>query len=203
MNLLHIDSSILGPNSVSRILTAEIVAKEKALHPGLEVVYHDLAAEPAQHLSPAHIAAWYGATPEDESVKADLAASATLIPELFAADIIVIGAPMYNFTIPSQLKSWIDRIVIAGKTFAYTETGPKGLLPAGKKAIIVSSRGGAYGPESPAAFLDHQETYLRGVLAFLGLSDVTIIRAEGLAMGPEAKDAALASAREGVAAIAA
>ena len=123
MKLLHIDSSILGPHSVSRILSAQIVERQKQLHPGLEVVYRDLAADGSAHLTGAHMAAWQGAPVEDKSLGEDLAKGGAYLDELFAADIIVIGAPMYNFTVPSQLKAWIDRVVVAGKTFRYTETG--------------------------------------------------------------------------------
>jgi FMN-dependent NADH-azoreductase len=204
MNLLHVDSSILGPNSVSRGLTAAIVAQEVKLHPGITVTYRDLAADAPPHLSPTHIAAWHGATPEDEAVLADLATGGVILDELFAADIVVVGAPMYNFAIPSQLKAWIDRLVIAGKSFHYSAEGkPESLLPKGKKLIIASSRGGAYAPPSPAAFLDHQESYLRGVFGFLGFADVTIIRAEGVATGAEAKAVALDAAHKQIAALAA
>jgi FMN-dependent NADH-azoreductase len=201
MKLLQIDSSILGENSVSRGLTAAIVARETELHPGLEVTYLDLAAKPAHHLSPAHIGAMFGHAPTDQTVIDDIAATGPFIDQLFAADIIVIGAPMYNFTIPSQLKSWLDRVIVAGKTFKYTETGaPVGLLPAGKKVIIASSRGGAYSDGAPAAFLDHQETLLKGALGFIGLTDITIIRAEGVAV-PDKKPAAIAAAHEQIAAL--
>jgi len=203
MKLLHIDSSILGANSVSRGLTAKIVARQKALHPGLEVSYLDLAEQTPQHLSPAHIGALYGHPPADPAVVADIAAAAPFIDELFATDIIVIGAPMYNFTLPSQLKAWIDRILVAGKTFKYNEAGvPVGLLPAGKKVIIASSRGGIHSEGSPTAFLDHQETLLRGALNFIGLTDITIIRAEGVAV-PALKPAAIAAAQAEIAALAA
>jgi FMN-dependent NADH-azoreductase len=199
MKLLHVDSSILGSNSVSRLLTAEIVADQTKRHPGLQVVREDLVGNPLPHLSPAHVAARFGATPDDATTKDELARDEALIQALFDADIIVIGAPMYNFGIPSQLKAWIDRILVAGKTFKYTEAGPVGLMPAGKAVIIASSRGGAYGPGTPAASLDHQETYLRDTLAFIGLTDVTIVRAEGVAMGPEARDAAIAGALSSIA----
>lgn len=202
MKLLHIDSSILGPNSVSRALTAEIVAQQRRLHPGLDVNYRDLAAAPHLHFSPAHLAAAYGVTPDAE-VANDLADGNAVIDELFAADIIVIGAPMYNFTVPTQLKAWIDRSLVAGRTFHYTPTGPEGLLPKGKKVIIVSSRGGFYGAESPLAALDHQEAYLRQALNFIGLTDISIVRAEGMAVSPESKEAALASARKEISALAA
>jgi len=126
-----------------------------------------------------------------------------LVAELKSADRIVIGTPMYNFAVPTQLKAWIDRSLVAGRTFHYTATGPEGLLPKGKKVIVVSSRGGFYGPDTPLAALDHQEAYLRQALGFIGLSDVTVVRAEGLSVSPEAKEAALASARREISALAA
>ncbi|OYV36648.1 MAG: FMN-dependent NADH-azoreductase [Acidocella sp. 20-61-6] len=203
MKLLHIDSSVLGANSVSRKLTADIVAKFQAAHPDLVVTYHDLAAEAPMHLSPAHIGAMFGNPPSDAAVQADIAATGGFADEVLATDILVIGAPMYNFTLPSQLKSWIDRILITGKTFKYNEQGvPVGLVPAGKKVFIASSRGGAYAEGSPIAFLDHQETLLKAALGFIGLTDVTIIRAEGVAV-PTLKPAAIADAEAQIAALAA
>ncbi|MDQ8728488.1 NAD(P)H-dependent oxidoreductase [Bradyrhizobium sp. LHD-71] len=196
MKLLHIDSSILGPHSVSRTLSSEIVARETALHPGIQVIYRDLANDKALHLSGAHMAAWQGGAVEDKVLGADLATGSAYLDELFAADVIVIGAPMYNFTIPSQLKAWIDRIVVAGKTFKYTDAGEvKSLLPPNKKVIIASSRGNVYTPGTPVAALEHHESYLKSVLSFIGLNDVTVVRAEGVAFGQEAKEAALAKAR--------
>jgi len=194
MKLLHLDSSITGEHSVSRTLTAELVAAQRRHHPGLEIVYRDLAKEPAMHLSPAHLAAFQGAPVNSDALGQDLAVGAQYMDELFAADILVIGAPMYNFTVPTQLKSWIDRVVVAGRTFRYTENGPLGLLPAGKKAFIASSRGGFYSGESPAKFLEHSETYLRGVLEHIGVTDVTVVRAEGIGMGPEARTSAVDAA---------
>ena len=203
MKLLHIDSSVLGANSVSRRLTAEIVARETELHPGLEVHYRDLAAHTPHHLSPAHIGALFGQAPTDPAVLADIAAAAPFIDEVFAADIIVIGVPMYNFTLPSQLKAWIDRILVTGKTFKYSEAGvPTGLTPPGKKVIIASARGGVYGEGSPIALLDHQETLLTAQHNFIGLTDITVIRAEGLAV-PALKPAAIAAAQAQIAALAA
>ncbi|MFN9470999.1 FMN-dependent NADH-azoreductase [Acidovorax sp.] len=202
MQLLHLDSSVLGAASVSRQLSAEIVARQKALHPGLHVVYRDLAADPALHLTGTHMSAWQGAQVEDEVITADLVKGNAYLSELFAADIVVIGAPMYNLSIPTPLKSWIDRIAIAGKTFRYTATGPEGLL-VGKKAFIASSRGGIYTPGSPGAALEHQESYLLALLAFLGMTDTTVVRAEGLAMGPDARQAAVAQALQDIAALAA
>jgi FMN-dependent NADH-azoreductase len=204
MKLLHIDSSILGGHSVSRTLTAEIVAKQVALHPGIEIIYRDLAATPAMHLSGGHMAAWQGAPVTDDALGADLATGGAFMDEIFAADIIVIGAPMYNFGIPSQLKAWIDRLLIAGKSFRYTETGAvEGLLPKGKKIFIASTRGGIYTAGSPAAGLEHQETYLTTVLSFIGLTDIIFIRAEGLAIGPEAREGAIGKAHAAIATLAA
>jgi FMN-dependent NADH-azoreductase len=202
MQLLHIDSSVLGSNSASRALSAEIVAKQVALHPGMNVVYRDLAADAALHLSSAHLAAWQGGAIEDALLGADLAKGGGYLDELLASDIVVIGAPMYNFSIPSQLKAWIDRVVVAGKTFRYGANGAEGLLK-NKKVFIASSRGNVYVAGSPAAALEHHESYLTGVLSFIGLSDVTIVRAEGLAFGPEAKEAAMLKARANIAAMAA
>jgi FMN-dependent NADH-azoreductase len=196
MKLLHLDSSITGKTSVSRILTKDIVAAQVDSNPGTEIVYHDLANEPAMHLSPAHLAAFQGAPVEDEALAKDLALGAKYIDDLFAADVIVIGAPMYNLSIPTQLKSWIDRISVAGKTFRYTEHGPEGLVPAGKKVFLASSTGGVYSGDSPAKFLEHNESYLRGALGLIGLKDVTVIRAEGIGYGPEARDRAIEGARQ-------
>ena len=138
---------------------------------------------------------------DDVALKADLAKGGSYLEELLAADIIVIGAPMYNFTIPSQLKAWIDRVLVAGKTFQYTAEGPVGLLTGAKKVFIASTRGNVYTPGSPAAPFEHHESYLLGVLRFIGLTNVTIVRAEGLAFGPEAREAAMLKARENITAL--
>jgi FMN-dependent NADH-azoreductase len=138
----------------------------------------------------------------DSTLSAELATGNGYIDELLAADIIVIGAPMYNFGISSQLKAWIDRVVIAGRTFKYDENGVEGLVK-GKKLFIASAQGGFYTGESPMAFLDHQEAYLRGVLGFIGLTDVTVIRADGINLGEEVKAAAVSKARAEIAAVAA
>ena len=198
MKLLHLDSSITGQNSVSRILTAEIVAAQVARHPGTEVIYRDLADEPAMHLSPAHLAAFQGSPVQSEALGQDLVLSGQYLEELFAADIIVVGSPMYNFGVPTQLKSWIDRIVVAGKTFRYTERGPEGLLPAGKKVFIASTSGGVYSGDSPARALEHTESYLKSVFTHIGLKDVTVIRAEGIGMGADARQKAIEGARRAI-----
>ena len=197
MKLLHIDSSILGPGSVSRILTADLVEAQRRLNPGLEVVYRDLAAEPLQHLSGAHLAAAQGATP---APGLDIEVSGATLEEFLAADIVVIGAPMYNFAVPSQLKAWIDRLAVAGKTFRYTERGPEGLV-GGKKVFVASSRGGAYN-DTPIAFLDHQEAYLRAVFGFFGITDITFVRAENVAR-TDLREKSIEAARAEITALAA
>ena len=186
MKLLHIDSSALGGYSVSRQLTADIVAELKRATPNLAVRYHDLAAQPLPHWSPV-------ADASDPAV----ARSTEMLEEFLAADVIVIGAPMYNFAISSSLKAWLDRILVAGKTFRYTANGPEGLA-GGKRVIIASSRGGFYGKDTPSAAMDFQEPYLRAALGFIGISDIEFVRAEGIAVGDEQKTAALESARRSI-----
>lgn len=202
MKLLHIDASILGPNSVSRSLGAAVVKRLAETHPGLEVRHTDLGTEPIGHLTGAHLAAAQGTLPDSPSLREDLARGREALEDFLTADIIVIGAPMYNFSVSSQLKAWIDRIMVAGKTFRYTETGPEGLV-GDKKVIVVSSRGGFYGPGSAAAFLDHQESYLRGIFGFLGITDLTFIRAEGLNTGSDQRQQAIAAAASEAAQLAA
>ncbi|HWB06822.1 MAG TPA: FMN-dependent NADH-azoreductase [Verrucomicrobiales bacterium] len=197
MKLLHVDSSILGPSSVSRVLSSEIVKVQRQLHPGLEVVYRDLASDPLQHLSGNHLAAAQGAAPVPGL---DIEAGGAALSEFLSADIVVIGAPMYNFAVPSQLKAWIDRLAVAGKTFRYTDKGPEGLA-GGRKVFVASSRGGAYS-ESAFAFLDHQEAYLQAILGFFGISDITFVRAENLARG-DIRDNSIKEARAQIAALSA
>ncbi|MFZ6720537.1 FMN-dependent NADH-azoreductase [Undibacterium sp. Ji49W] len=203
MKLLHLDSSILGAYSVSRQLSSDIVAREVALHPGIEIIYRDLAADAALHLSGAHMAVRQGAALEDAALGSDIAKGDAYVEELIAADIVVIGAPMYNFSIPTQLKAWIDRVAVAGKTFRYGANGPEGLLSKNKKVVIAAARGSVYSAGSPAAVYEHHDSYLSGLLSFLGITDITIIRAEGLAFSLEAKEAAIHQARQEIAAIAA
>jgi FMN-dependent NADH-azoreductase len=191
--LLHIDSSVLGPHSVSRQVSAAIVQRLRQTIPNLDVTYRDLTTTPLPHLSGAHLAAAQGATPADPIVEQDLATGRDVLEEFLAADILVLGAPMYNFSIPSQLKAWIDRILVAGRTFKYGAQGPEGL--AGNKRVIVAlSRGGYYGPGTPAAALEHLETYLRGVFGFIGVTAPEFIAADGIQVGPEHREKALAEA---------
>jgi FMN-dependent NADH-azoreductase len=191
--ILHIDSSILGDHSVSRALTAEIVSRLQKRHANSQVLRRDLAANPAMHLSAEHLAVFQGNAAVNESLAQDVTAGSAFVDELFAADIIVMGAPMYNFSVPTQLKAWLDRVSVAGRTFRYATTGPEGLVT-GKQVYVASARGGVYTQGSPTAQMDHQETYLLAQLAFLGMTDVTVIRAEGLAMGDASKAAAIAQA---------
>ncbi len=197
MNILHIDSSILGQGSVSRLLSAEIVARLQAETPTATVTYRDLGADPVPHLSGATLAAGAQA-PEQRSAaaQADLDVGDAVMAEFLAADVVVVGAPMYNFSISSQLKAWIDRLAVKGKTFQYSEKGPEGLVP-GKRVIVASSRGGIYS-EGPAAAADHQETYLRVVFGFFGITDLDYIRAEGVNYGPEQREQAIGAARTGI-----
>lgn len=181
MKLLHIDSSILGENSASRQLSREIVSRWRASMPGLEVKYRDLAADALPHLSGGSLS---------QADEAEARRNAGALGDFLAADVIVIGAPMYNFAIASQLKAWIDRILVAGKTFRYTQSGPEGLA-AGKRVIIAISRGGIYAPGAPAEFA---ESYLRHVFGFIGINDVTFVRAEGLAISPEHREKGLSAA---------
>ena len=193
MKVLHIDSSILGGNSVSRQLSAAVVERLRKATPDIDVTYRDLAEKPLSHLSSAHLAAAQGAVPENQMVRDDVAASQATLAEFLAADIVVIGAPMYNFTVPTQLKAWIDRVLIAGKTFKYTEKGPQGLV-GDKQVILAISRGGLYGAGAPAAAAEHLETYLRTVFGFIGVANPEVIVAEGMLLGPEQRDRAVSGA---------
>ncbi|MBB5046525.1 FMN-dependent NADH-azoreductase [Rhodopseudomonas rhenobacensis] len=192
MKLLHIDSSVLGPHSVSRQVSAAIVARLREASPGLEVTYRDLDDSPLAHLSGAHLAVAQGA-PAAPELQDDLAAGQHVLEEFLAADIVVIGAPMYNFTIPTQLKAWIDRILVARKTFSYSGGAVQGLA-GGKRVIIAISRGGFYGPDTPMAVGEHLESYLRFVFGFIGITAPEIIAADGIKFSPEHREKAIASA---------
>lgn len=185
MNILHVDSSALGNHSVSRELGRAVVEKALLVHPAAQVAYRDLAANPLPHWAPA-------ADASDPAVRA----GSDVLDEFLAADVVVIGAPMYNFSIPSTLKAWIDRVMVAGKTFRYGANGPEGLA-GGKRVVIVSSRGGIYS-EGPMQALDFQENYLRKVFGFIGVSDVEIVRAEGVNLSPENKARAVDGALEAI-----
>ena len=192
-NILVLNSSVSGEASVSLLLLADAVTELTQRDPSAKLVFRDLAANPLPHLTPETVAGVrsQATTPAEQLARA---LSDELIAELRAADTIVIGAPMYNFSIPTTLRSWFDHVLRAGETFSYSEAGPKGLL-SGKKVIVVEARGGLYS-EGPAQATDFQEPYLRQLLGFIGLADdLTFIRAEKIGYGPDARDQALADSR--------
>ena len=185
MKVLHIDSSIQGSASATRDLTQEIVARLRTAHPDAHITYRDLAANHLPHFSQASLTG---------SDQLEAARNAAVLEEFLAADVLVIGAPLYNFSIPSQLKAWIDRVSIAGRTFRYTERGPEGLA-GGKQVIVAVGRGGVYEAGSPAEF---GESYLKFVLGFLGIRDLSFVRAEGLAFSAQHREAGLSAARAAI-----
>ncbi|KAA0597082.1 FMN-dependent NADH-azoreductase [Azospirillum lipoferum] len=193
--ILHVDSSPLGTASVTRQLTASIVEALVKADPAASVVTRDVAANPPAHLDAELLPVLKLGVLDglSERQREELALTNALLDEFLAADIVVVGAPMYNFSVPTQLKAWIDRLAQAGRTFRYTENGPQGLA-GGKRVIVASGRGGVYSTNPALAGLDHQEAYLRSVFGFFGITDVSFVRAEGVSMGPEAKDKALAGA---------
>jgi FMN-dependent NADH-azoreductase len=168
VTILHIDASINGKGSASRTISRSIVDQLRAADPRATLVTRDLVTEPLPHLT------------------LNAFADSSVLDEFFAADTVVIGAPMYNFTLPTQLKAWIDRILIAGKTFRYTENGPEGLV-AGKRVVIALARGGFYGDNSPAASLEHLETYLRGIFNFIGI-EPEFVAADGLTISAQQRE---------------
>jgi FMN-dependent NADH-azoreductase len=199
-HILLIQSSSNLASSVSRDLSETYVKDYTAAHPDATVTERDLVASPIPHLGVDLLGGFFG-KPETltEAQKTALALSDTLVDEVEAASLIVIGVPMYNFSIPSALKAWIDHVIRAGRTFHYTAEGPKGLV-AGKKAVLFLASGGVYsdGPYKP---YDFQESYLRAILGFIGITDVTVVRAEGLALGPDSATKAVADARAKAAAL--
>lgn len=199
-HLLVINSSAAGAASVSKQLIDETVARLRTADPALVVVERDLGANPVPHLTADSTAAIRGAEPANDAQRAAKALSDSLVAELKAADTLIIGAPMYNFGIPSTLKSWFDHVLRAGVTFKYGEKGPVGLLE-GKRAIVVESRGGIY-RSGPTQALDSQEPHLRTMLGFIGISDVTFVRAEKLGYGPEAREQAINDAKAELARVA-
>lgn len=192
MKLLHIDSSITGTQSVSRQLTRDIVNTWIAGNPDTTLEYLDLVETTPSHLSAESLGFRLPPTEASlsESQRRENAVSEALVTQFLAADVIVVGAPLYNFSIPSQLKSWIDRIAQAGRTFTYTATGPQG-LSGGKTVIVASTRGGVYSTSEGGRAMEHQESYLQTVFGFLGIADVRFVRAEGVAMGDVKKAEAM------------
>jgi FMN-dependent NADH-azoreductase len=193
MNILHLDSSILGDASVSRQLGRQVVAQLAGGRTDVKVVHRDLGSAPVAHLDGTILATRGTAADLLNDLQArEAALDAELLAELNAADVLVIGAPLYNFTVPTGLKAWVDRILVAGKTFRYTDKGPEGLVK-GKKAVIVATAGGAHAGSPVEAM---HTGYLRQVLAFIGVTDVEVVRAEGLAMGAQAREQAIAAAQD-------
>lgn len=195
MQLLHVDSAITGAQSVSRQLSRQVVDSWVAAHPGTRVTHLDLVTHAPAHLTQDALALRMGQTDNlSEAQKRENAVTEGLLQQFLAADVIVIGAPLYNFSIPTQLKAWIDRLAQPGRTFRYTASGPEGLA-GGKTVIVASSRGGLYSTSEGGRAMEHQESYLQTVLGFLGITDVRFVRAEGLGMGEAAREAALTSAQ--------
>lgn len=192
MKLLHIDSSILGEHSASRQLSHELVEAWKAAQPQAEVSYRDLASDAISHFSSATLlAAGTAEALRDAALRHEAQLSASTLAEFLASDAVVIAAPMYNFSIPSQLKAWIDRIAVAGQTFRYTEVGPEGLC-SNKKVIIVSTAGGLHVGQPTGV---GHEDYLKVMLGFLGITDIEFVRAHGLAYGEDVRSKAISDAR--------
>ena len=191
MNILHVTSSARGNASYSNRVAAQVIDEISARNPGATVVVRDLVREPLPHIDDDFVAATRSpAGPQTELQRAQRAQSDVLVDELVASDVVVIAAPMINFTIPSNLKAWIDYVARAGRTFSYSEKGPQGLVT-GKQVILVVARGGTYAENNA---LDFQVPYLKGVLGFLGMTDVEVIEVEGTAYGPEAAEKAVAAA---------
>jgi FMN-dependent NADH-azoreductase len=197
-HILHVDSSPRGERSISRTLSQEFVDGWKAAYPESPVTYRDLGHDPVPLVTEAWIAAAFSDpakhTPE---LTEALRPSDELIDELLAADRYVFGVPMYNFTVPANFKAYIDQIVRAGRTFAVTESGYKGLVE-GKKALVITAEGGVYRSGTPAADVNFHEPYLRAILGFMGITDVSFIHGDGLALGDEAREKSLAEARKAI-----
>lgn len=197
MRMLHIDSSITGNLSVSRQLTARTVAAWMTLHPGAEVQYLDLASLAVPHLGGTSLG-FGGAHSSITNVqRRENLLTEALLSQFLEADVVVVGAPMYNFSIPTQLKAWIDRVAQVGRTFYYTEQGAKGLA-GGKSVIVVLTRGGVYSTSEEGRAMEHQQSYLQTVFNFFGITDVRFLLVEGVAMGSSAKATALASAERNI-----
>ena len=192
MKLLHIDSSITGDHSVTRQMTAAIAERVRTFVADAEVTHRDLVTDPLAHVE-------LHSLPGDGTAGA--VESAVILDEFLAADTVVIGAPMYNFTIPTQLKAWLDRIIVAGKTFRYTAEGPVGMA-AGKRVIIAVSRGGFYGADTPIAAMEHVETYLNQLFNFIGIQPEFVV-AEGVSVSPEIRETAVGDAHQIITALAA
>lgn len=192
-NVLVINSSALGEASVSNKLTAEFAERIRTSDPSATITVRDIGSNSVPHLTAETVGAIRG-TAENDAARATLALSDELIDEIRRADLLVIGSPMYNFGMSSTLKTWFDHVLRAKVTFQYTESGPEGLMK-GKKAVVIETRAGFYS-EGPSAGMDNQESHIRILLGFMGITDVNFVRAEKLAFGPEAASEAIAAAVE-------
>ncbi|KRA83036.1 FMN-dependent NADH-azoreductase [Altererythrobacter sp. Root672] len=196
MKILRVDSAVTGEGSVSRQLTQSITDHFRTLHPEAEVVELDLAANPLPHIDPVTMGAIrLPADKHDDAMQAAAPAERAVLDQFLSADVVVVGAPMYNFTIPSQLKAWLDRLGVPGVTFSYSEAGPQGLA-GGRKVIVASSQGGDYQLDAP---FEHHESLLRDFFAFVGVTDPVFVRAGRIGFGPEAREASLTAANEQIA----
>ena len=196
MQILRIDSSTTGDQSISRKLTDELLAHFTAKHPEAKVVTRDLVAEPLPHIDPITTSA-IRTPPEthEEAVSAAYPEQRAVLDEFLASDVVIVGAPMYNFSIPSQLKAWLDRLGVPGVTFRYSEAGPEGLA-GGRKVVIASARGGAYANEDMA---ENQESLLKTFFGFVGVDDLDFVRVEKTGFGPEAIEEGFAAAKAEIA----
>jgi FMN-dependent NADH-azoreductase len=198
MNILRIDSATTGAQSVSRELTQAITDHLLAQNPGATLVSRDLESDPLPHLTTVTTGAIrLPAEAHDAAIAAAFAGERAVLDQFLAADVVIIGAPMYNFSIPSNLKSWLDRLGVPGVTFSYSEAGPKGLA-GGRRVIIASAQGGMYEPGGPA---EHQESLLKAFLGFIGIDAPEFIRVDKIGFGPEAKAASMAAAMAAIAAL--
>ncbi len=196
MQILHIDSATTGEQSVSRALTAQIVEHFRQANPDATVIARDLASDPVPHLDPVTTAA-VRTPPEThaEAVARAYPGERAVLDEFLASDVVVIGAPMYNFTIPSQLKAWLDRLGVPGVTFSYSENGPQGLA-GGRKVVIASTRGGAYSTDQIA---ENQESLLQTFFGFIGVDDLHFVRVEKTGFGPDAIASGMDAAQQAIA----
>ncbi|OCW59600.1 FMN-dependent NADH-azoreductase [Hoeflea olei] len=194
MKLLHIDSSILGARSVSRTLSRAAVERLREHDPALEVIHRDLVADPLPHLTGDHLTS-------APAVIEDIALGSRVLEEFINADVVVIGVALYNLTISSQLKAWIDRIVIAGKTFRYSAHGPEGLAR-DKRIILTVARGGHYRQGIGLASSEHAEAYLRAMFAFIGVTRLEVIAADGLSVSDAERESSRQAALEAISTLA-
>lgn len=196
MQILRIDSATTGDKSVSRKLTDQIAAHFREKHPDATWIERDFATDPLPHIDVAKTGAIrQPQEAHDDAMKAAFPSERAVLDEFLASDIVILGVPMYNFSVPSSIKAWIDRLGVPGVTFKYSEAGPEGLA-GGRRVIVASSRGGEYEMDGPA---EHQETYLRDFFAFIGIDSLEFVRAEKTGFGPEVVAQAIADAKEQIA----